>query len=374
MIIAVFSSVAWDGLWQRHQQIMSRLAIKGHNIIYIEPTTLLQAIKKPNIFFNRIKKKDGIILVRPLYIPLHYKIRLLVKIDYLITSYLLNKALKVLDVEKVEVMWSFSPYFYFAVSAIKYKILIYDCADESEGFVSSELAKTWILTEEKKILKKADAVFVTSDRLFQRCNKLNSKVYWAPNGVPSSFFDATNKMSIPIDIRNVSHPIIGFVGSLANWLDYDILFDIAMNNKNFSFVLVGQINTYKPKLKDLLNLKNVFFLGIKKHQEIPAYIEQFDVCLIPFRIQGLTLSSCPIKLFEYFAMGKPVVSTKLDEVEKFKELTYIADHNTFSRQIKKALHEDNLELRRKRKEITKQFDWNKIVDTIDHTLVGLMIT
>ena len=67
MIIVCFSSVPWDGLRQRHQQIMSRLAKKNHKIVYVEPTNILEAIKKPNMFFNRVKIIDDIILVTPLF-------------------------------------------------------------------------------------------------------------------------------------------------------------------------------------------------------------------------------------------------------------------------------------------------------------------
>ena len=139
MIIVCFSSVPWDGLRQRHQQIMSRLAKKNHKIVYVEPTNILEAIKKPNMFFNRVKIIDDIILVTPLFFPLHHKIKLFEKIDLLISSHILNKILNNFGLKEVDVVWSFSPYFNFIIPSIKkYKILVYDCADESEGFHSSE--------------------------------------------------------------------------------------------------------------------------------------------------------------------------------------------------------------------------------------------
>lgn len=193
MIIVCFSSVAWDGLWQRHQQIMSRLAKKGHKIIYVEPTSIIKAIKKPYLFLRRIEEKNEIILVRPLFSPLHAKIKLFEKIDYLITSYLLNKVLKILDTTEVDILWSFSPYFNFAMSSIKYKILVYDCADESEGFVSSEFSKRWILGVEKKPLKKLILCLQLQIDYIKRCIRLNSNVYWAPNGVFLNFFEEADK-------------------------------------------------------------------------------------------------------------------------------------------------------------------------------------
>lgn len=369
MTIACFSSVPWDGLWQRHQQIMSRLAKRGHKIIYIEPTIVLQAVKKPHLFIRRIEKRNEIILVRPLYFPLHHKIKLLEKIDYLITSYLLNKVLKILDMKEVDVVWSFSPFFYFAVSSIKYKFLVYDCADESEGFFSSQSSKKWILDKERRILKEANVVFATSNRLYQRCARLNSNVYWAPNGVSLDFFEKRREM--PRDIEGVKHPIIGFVGSLAPWLDYELLYNVVRENKNYSFVFVGPVTTKTPRLDNLQSFKNCYFLGKKKYQEIPAYIQQFDVCLIPFAIQDLTHSISPLKLFEYSALGKPVVSLKLEEAVRICQgLIYTAtNHNDFSEQIYKALCEDSSKLQRKRKEVAQKYNWEDITREIENILV-----
>lgn len=373
MIIVCFSSVPWDGLRQRHQQIMSRLAKKNHKIVYVEPTNILEAIKKPNMFFNRVKIIDDIILVTPLFFPLHHKIKLFEKIDLLISSHILNKILNNFGLKEVDVVWSFSPYFNFIIPSIKkYKILVYDCADESEGFHSSEHGKTWILNKEKQILAKSDLVFVTSDRLHEKCIEFNSNVCLAPNGVPAHFFDSTDKISIPTDMEKIRHPIIGYVGSLADWLDYEALYDVAMNNDNYSFVFVGPINTDNLKLKNLQSMKNVYFVGTKKHRDIPAYINQFDVCLIPFKIQDLTQSSQPIKLFEYFALGKPVISSRLSEIEKFEEFVHITNENDFSEKIKNALCEDSFELSMKRKKIAKQYDWDGIVEIIDYNLISLM--
>jgi len=368
MIIACFASTAWDGIWQRHQQIMVRLAERGHTVIYVEPTNTVEAIKKPRILVSRVAKKDDVILLRPIFSPLHYRVPSLERIDLALVSRLFARILAGLREEKVDVLWLFSPFFAFVTSALNYKLLVYDCADESEGFVSSKKGKDWILEKENEVLKKADLVFVTSQRLFERCAAVNSNIHRAPNGVPLSFFEKRLRANHS-DIERINRPIVGFVGSLSFWLDYEMLYKAAVSNEDLAFVFVGPIDTQTKNLKTLEQLDNVHFLGAKHHAVVPDYINFFDVCLIPFKVQDLTHSALPIKLFEYLAAGKPVVSSKLDEVQRFKDYIYLADSDSFVAQIRKALREHDAELRRKRVEIARDYTWESIVNGVEHDLL-----
>ncbi len=368
MIIACFASIAWDGLWQRHQQIMVRFAERGHTVIYVEPTNTVQAIKKPKILVSRVAKKDCVILVRPIFSPLHDRVHSLERIDLALVSRLFKRILAGLREEKVDVLWIFAPFFAFVTPALDYELLVYDCADESEGFYSSVRRKDWILGKENEVLKKADLVFVTSQRLFERCARVNSNIHWAPNGVPLSFFEKRLRANHS-DIERITRPIVGYVGSLADWLDYKMLQKAAVSNEDLSFVFVGPINTQEKAMKALKQLDNVHFLGAKEYADLPDYVSCFDVCLIPFKVQNLTLGALPIKLFEYFAAGKPVVSSKLDEVSRFENYIYLADADTFEDQIREALREHDAQLRKQRMDIARKYSWESIVSGIEHDLV-----
>jgi glycosyltransferase involved in cell wall biosynthesis len=368
MIIACFASATWDGVWQRHQQIMERFAERGHTIIYVEPTNTVQAIRKPGILVRRVAKKDGVILVRPIFSPLHYHFHSLERIDLTLVSRLFKGILAGLGAQKVDVLWLFSPFFAFVMPALDYELLVYDCADECDGFLSSVRAKDWILGKENEVLEKADLVFVTSQRLFERCARVNSNIHRAPNGVPLSFFEKRLRANHS-DIERIKRPIAGFVGSLAFWLDYEMLHKAAVSNEDLSFVFVGPITTQEKAIKALKQLDNVHFLGAKEHADIPDYVSCFDVCLIPFKVQNLTLGAQPIKLLEYFAAGKPVVSSKLDEVIRFKNCVYLANADTFEHQIREALREHDPQLRKDRMDIARKYSWESIVSGIEHDLV-----
>jgi len=347
---------------------MIRFAERGHTVIYVDPTNTVQAIKKPSVLVSRVAKKDGVILVRPIFSPLHHRVHSLERIDLALVSRLLESILAGLGEEKVDVLWLSTPFFAFVTSAINYKLLVYDCVDECEGFLSSEKAKGWILEKENEVLKKADLVFVTSQRLFKRCARVNSNIHRAPNGVALSFFEKRLGAK-HTDIERINRPIVGFVGSLAFWLDYEMLYKAAVSNEDLSFVFVGPIATRGRAIQALKQLDNVHFLGKKEYADIPDYVRCFDVCLIPFKVQNFTHGVQPIKLFEYFAAGKPVVSSKLDEVNRFENCVYLADADTFENQIREALGEHDAQLRKQRMDTARKYSWESIFSGIEHDLV-----
>jgi len=137
------------------------------------------------------------------------------------------------------------------------------------------------------------------------------------NGVPSSFFQTDHL--VPHDIVAIKPPIVGFVGTIADWLDFELLRSLASNYGDLSFLFIGRIsstNTTLATVKALKALKNVFFLEQKRHDELPGYINQFNVGLITFKVNALTQSVNPVKLFEYLAVRVPAVSSPLDEVRE----------------------------------------------------------
>lgn len=374
MIIACFIPGAWDDQCQRHMQIVHRLARKGHTIVFVEQTNIIEAIKQgPRIFYQRIVHLDNLILVRPLFLPLHHKFKFTERFDRIVTSWLLRRVLRTQGREKFDVTLVSHPYFNFAVPVAPSNVLVYDCNDPCEEFYADddETRRRWILKHETELLQKADVVFATAKRLLKKCKALNSNVYLATNGVPSSFFQTDQR--VPHDIAAIKPPIVGYVGTIADWLDFDLLRSLALKNSDLSFVFIGRIlltNTKLAAFKALKALKNVFFLEQKRHDEIPAYINQFSVGLIPFKVNPLTQSVNPVKLFEYLAVGVPVVSSPLDEVLEFSDIVYVAENHAFSEKIRIAMNSDTTESREMRKAAVKQYTWDNIVTRIESIIIS----
>ena len=163
-------------------------------------------------------------------------------------------------------------------------------------------------------------MFATAKKLVDDSNKINSNTYYLPNGVNFKHFHNFSNNE-PDDISRIKKPRILYVGAIDEWFDLNLLLRCSNKLQEYSFLLIGPSHI---DLSILKNEPNIFILGSKDHNELPAYMKSSDVGIIPFRKSRLSDSINPIKLFEYFASGLPVVSTALQEVETLKSPAILA--------------------------------------------------
>ncbi|MGZ7039146.1 MAG: glycosyltransferase, partial [Thermoanaerobaculia bacterium] len=151
-------------------------------------------------------------------------------------------------------------------------------------------------------------------------------------------------------------PIIGYYGAIAEWFDADLIGDVARARPDYSFVLIGE--ALNRRAVALGALPNVALLGEKPYDLMPSYLADFDVCLIPFRITPLTEATDPVKLYEYFSQGKPVVATPLEELRRHEPLVALAsDATAFAAAIDRSLYENDPDLRIRRIEVAGANTW-----------------
>jgi glycosyltransferase involved in cell wall biosynthesis len=157
------------------------------------------------------------------------------------------------------------------------------------------------------------------------------------------------------EIVSLPKPVIGFFGLLADWVDLDIIAALARARPQWSFVLVGKTQT---DLRPVHGVPNVHLVGQRPYSELPRYCRGFDVGLIPFRMNELTLRVNPLKLREYLAAGLPVVSTPLPEVVRYQGVVHIATHTEgFLQEIEAAIHERTSARDRDRVELMRSEGW-----------------
>ncbi len=170
------------------------------------------------------------------------------------------------------------------------------------------------------MFRDADLVFVTSEQLRQRASRFSQRVHLFPFGVSLEAFERVRAgiEPPPQDIAAVPRPIAGYMGGLHQWVDQDLLSEVATAMPDVSFVLVGPEQTDMSALR---RLPNVHMLGKKAHADVPRYVKAFDVGLVPYRLSSYTANVYPTKLNEYLVMGTPVVATDLAEIRRFN-----ADH------------------------------------------------
>ncbi len=182
---------------------------------------------------------------------------------------------------------------------------------------------------EIQLLRSADVILATCSKLAERCRVWNDNVTVVPAVVNLDAFPLeknevgqTEKNIVPVDSRrtnmrplsDLARPIIGYVGGLHKLIDYRLLTDMARVRPEWSWVLVGPAAV---DVRELVKLSNIHLLGRRPHSEIADYIREFDVCVVPYLDTELTATVVPLKVNEYLAMGKPVVSSALPTVCEF---------------------------------------------------------
>lgn len=368
--IICISSIDWDFIWQGHQEIMSTFAMNGSRVLFIENTGIrAPGIKDISRIKHRIKnwfrgvegirkEMENLYIYSPLVLPFPYS-RLARWLNRLIVLSILEKWIKVMDFGD-PIVWTFlpTPLSLDMIDNLVKKLTIYYCID---NFGVSSASARKIKKYEVRLLHKADLVFSTSRLLYDSCSKYNGRVYNFPFGVNFSEFERArlNNNAIPEELKNLKRPIIGYVGGVHKWIDQGLVMGLAKRFPEHSFVFVGPLQT---DVSSLAALKNIYFLGNKKHSKIPHFIKYFDLCIIPYIITDYTKNVYPTKLNEYLAMGKAVVSAGLPEVvefnKKYKGLVYIGeDEKTFSECIEKAVFENTPTIIKSRIEASLENNW-----------------
>lgn len=199
---------------------------------------------------------------------------------------------------------------------------------------------------EPLICSKYHCVLANSQELADAVSQHNKHTHNVGQGVDLSNYDTNRSYSIPNDIKSIPHPIIGYAGMLTHSrLDAQLVYDLAQQTKDYSYVFVGPEDTFFAN-HPLHTLPNVYFLGIKEMQIIPNYISAFDICMNPQLVNPATIGNYPRKVDEYLALGKPVVVTKTNTMSLFKDYIWIctdvADYKKAIQEILANNHHSNI--------------------------------
>ncbi|GAG50364.1 unnamed protein product, partial [marine sediment metagenome] len=201
-----------------------------------------------------------------------------------------------------------------------------------------------------------------------------------PQGCNTSLFLKIKKQPLPKDIREIPSPIIGFSGNINYRLNFFLIKSLALSQPEWAFVFIGPFH-YNPKqdkiinfnknLKELQKIKNIYFLGRKSKKQLVAYIDNLDIGIIPYNIkQKYNLYCYPMKVFEYFARGKPVVSTPIESLIPLQPYVKIAkDAKEFSLKIAKILKTGwSKKYQKEQRKLAIANSWKKKIERISQIL------
>jgi glycosyltransferase involved in cell wall biosynthesis len=367
--IICLSGCDWDFSWQPTQEVMQRLACAGNHVLFVEPTgTRTIRLGDWRRVVRRLGKKSGVLgssrnrpqdltIYAPVIVPFPHS-RLARSINRRVLLRAIRNWLNAAGCREF-ILWIFfpSPLNLEILRHLRVAASVYQYMSSAEAACPHpdiEAANTALLSE-------CDIVFANSLRLRDHARKYCSRVYLTRAGVNLETFDAppdpVSKQFHALD--SLKSPVIGYIGTIHQWIDLSLLRQVAEALPAHTFVMVGPVAV---DISDLLAVPNIRWVGQQAHHDLPSFIRRFDVCIIPYVVDRYTESAFPAKLNEYLAMGKPVVAVAIPEIRDFNaeycDAVFLADDAaSFIGAIRRALKEPTEATRARYREIAEHNSW-----------------
>lgn len=264
-------------------------------------------------------------------------------------------------------IWSFTPDIGYALGRFDEEKVVYYCVDDHASFSGYDRAQ--VLKDEEDLCRRSDLVITTSMALQDAKSPWNPNTILVPHGVDYDHFSRAVRedLACPGDLASIPQPRLGFFGLIRDWVDLDLLAEVAGKRTDWHFVLIGNADS-NVNIGQYRTLRNMHFLGRRPYQDLPAYCRHFDVGLIPFKINELTRAVNPIKLREYLAAGLPVISTPMPEVALYDNFVEIVNSCIeFENAATRCLSYDESENLKRSTEMSQE-DWIGKLDLIGERL------
>jgi GT2 family glycosyltransferase len=325
--IFFFSVISWNFRHQRPQHIASYFAKKGYSVYYVnadfqEKDSVLE--EQPNLELINFSDEIGKAIY---HVDMSENIEIMKsKFDSLIKDKEIKSGIVISEYP------NWYPITEYLKSAYNFK-LVSDYLDDFSGFSTNNS----ILSKyNDDFLEKSDLIIASSNYLYKNALKKNPKTYLIQNGTEHHHF----KKAIKKDRKASESPNIGYYGAIAEWFDVEKVAYIAEEKPEWNIILIGDVtNTKANKLKAFSNIK---LLGEKNYNLLPSYLNNFDVCIIPFSADmDLIKATNPIKFYEYLSAGKKIVATEIPDLEDYNNVyAYLTnDNKKFIHYIEECLRE-----------------------------------
>jgi glycosyltransferase involved in cell wall biosynthesis len=360
---------------------MQQLA-KNNRVLWLNSVST----RKPNLSSGRdlkkIFRKIGGSMKGPQHIEndLWVYTPLILPLPYSKTATAINRFLLKLTVKRLRrkfnikdfQLWTFLPSVVDYVGHLEESVVVYYCVDQWSGFTYIDEKR--LSASEAKLCEQADIIFATANSLVESKLPINPETHLALHGVDYELFSQalSDDLPLPPDLASLPQPILGFYGTIQDWVDLDLIAYLAERHPEWSIAMVGNTLVDVSRLE---KYPNVHFLGRKPHSELPKYCKGFSVGLLPQKVNELTLHMNPIKLREYLCAGLPVVSTALPEVRHYSDYCAIAEnYEEFERAVEAALQSNSLPERKRRNEAMKSETWEMKVEAVSQQVMRVKQT
>jgi glycosyltransferase involved in cell wall biosynthesis len=291
-----FSHLRWDFVLQRPQHLLKRCAKDMQVYFFEEP--LFDTDTEP--FFSIAKREEHLHIVIPHLNPGLTSEQIVIKLSSLVDKFLEDADLS------DWIFWYYTPMALPFTDRFSPKLVIYDCMDELSGF---KFAPKELVAYENRLFAKANLVFTGGYSLYEAKKSQHPMIFPFPSSIDKEHFAKARKLRKADPNETVK---IGFYGVIDERFDIELIKNIADLQPNWIIELVGPI--VKINSSDLPKNTNIKYLGQQSYQDLPNFLCEWDVALIPFLLNEATKFISPTKTPEYLAAGVPVVSTPIADV------------------------------------------------------------
>ena len=361
--VVILAIIDFDFRYQRPQQIAAQFARAGHRVFWISPTRFLPPDSEQPYKIVPLRDNIGEIHLRGPQ-PDIYMGRLDPPVARVLATSL--QALyrdQAIAENLVLLQLPFWRQLGLSLRQTFGSVLAYDCMDDWETF---ENMGRFNVSEEKHLAVECDVLVVTASGLEDKFKAKDIDCVLARNGADYEFFSGGKSTNL---LAGIPKPVVGYFGAIADWIDLDLIRNVAATRPQYSFVLIGQV--FGRDMSALEALSNVYLLGNQEYALLPSFLADFDACTIPFLLNQVTQATDPVKLYEYFSQGKPVIATNMAELSQCGDLIYIGKGpDDFARRIDDALAERGGDLRQRRADFARKNTWQRRVEAIDARVRG----
>ncbi len=268
--------------------------------------------------------------------------------------------------------WFVVPHPGFLAHKLGEEMCVYYCIDDYAALPGVD--EKLIFARDTELSREADLMFVAPPALVDGKRELNPSTVYSPHGVDVELFRQASEpgTQVPDVAAALPKPVVGYFGSLHEWIDLDLIEWLAVQRPQWSFLLIGHPATDVSALRAL---PNVSLPGPQPYKTLPQWAKAFDAAIIPYRLNRFVTNNNPLKLREYLATGKPVVSVRNREISKFEKYVTIADdREAFLAGLDRALSEDTPQAAAERMQSVAGLTWDsrveQVLDTVAHALAA----
>ena len=385
--ILILSTQDWDALPTRKHHWARKFAARGNRVLYVEQQMhwlgwlvdfrrqfrrVWRWLSGPRQVSERLW-----VFTLPVVLPFFQMFALINALNNRLLAPVLRWALRRIGFKDI-VLWAYTPHAAGLVGRLGEQFMVYECVDEfsaARGLVRGET----VVALERQLLRVADRVIVTHPSLLRSKTVRDRRPALVPNGADINHFARAGAPGTQpaAAVAALPRPVVGFHGWIQYWIDFDLIAHSARKHPEWSFALIGPVEPL-ARVDKVRGLTNVHFLGKQPYERMPEFLAGFDVCINPFVLGELADAVSPIKLYEYLASGKPVVSVDMPAAREFSDLiTLVRTPEQFVRALEDVLFRAQNGIiaagAAARRQAAGGFSWDARFQQVEEQLEGALV-